>query len=96
MKLAVITHEAEGRARSVQLVFVHGVFSCAKLWEPFFQPFDKVKAVLVGRVLDIDRLKERSCRAIWRERWGKAAGRQREGGEEDEAAAQPPPYPSPF
>jgi pimeloyl-ACP methyl ester carboxylesterase len=39
VKLEVITHEAEGRARPVQLVFVHGVFSCARLWELFFQPF---------------------------------------------------------
>ena len=39
MKLEVITRKAEEHARPAELVFVHGVFSCAKLWEPFFQPF---------------------------------------------------------
>ncbi len=39
MKLEVITHEAKGMPRPTQLLFIHGIFSCAKLWDPFFQPF---------------------------------------------------------
>lgn len=39
MKLEVITTKANGRARPVELLFVHGIFSCAQIWQPFFQPY---------------------------------------------------------
>jgi pimeloyl-ACP methyl ester carboxylesterase len=40
MKLEVITRMPRGgQARSTPLLFVHGVFSCARIWEPFFLPF---------------------------------------------------------
>ena len=39
MNLEVITTKANGRARPVELLFVHGIFSCAQIWQPFFQPY---------------------------------------------------------
>jgi pimeloyl-ACP methyl ester carboxylesterase len=40
MKLEVITKMPRGdHARSTPLLFIHGVFSCARIWEPFFLPF---------------------------------------------------------
>ena len=37
--LETIVHEPDGRAHATPLLFIHGVFSSARLWEPFFLPF---------------------------------------------------------
>ena len=39
MQLEVIAKQPKGRARPTPLLFIHGVFSCARIWEPFFLPF---------------------------------------------------------
>lgn len=39
MKLEMITREPEGPARPTPLLFIHGAFSSAHIWVPFFLPF---------------------------------------------------------
>lgn len=39
MNLEVITREAAGPAHPVPVLFIHGAYSCAGLWEPFFLPY---------------------------------------------------------
>ena len=39
MQLEVLTEPARGRKKPVPLLFIHGIFSCARIWSPFFQPF---------------------------------------------------------
>ncbi len=39
MELEVISKQPTGRTRSTPLLFIHGVFTCARIWEPFFLPF---------------------------------------------------------
>jgi len=39
MNLEVITREPKGAKRSTPLLFIHGAYSSAHLWEPFFIPY---------------------------------------------------------
>ncbi len=39
MKLELIDKQPKGQARPTPLLFIHGVFSCARIWAPFFLPF---------------------------------------------------------
>jgi pimeloyl-ACP methyl ester carboxylesterase len=39
MKLEVITRKPDGATRPTPLLFVHGAFSSAHIWTPFFLPF---------------------------------------------------------
>lgn len=39
MQLEVLKKQPKGQARATPLLFIHGVFSCARIWEPFFLPF---------------------------------------------------------
>lgn len=39
MNLEVISHQPEGGARATPLLFVHGAYAGAWIWEPYFLPF---------------------------------------------------------
>ena len=39
MKLEVISRQPDGPARAAPVLFVHGAFSSAQLWEPYFLPY---------------------------------------------------------
>jgi pimeloyl-ACP methyl ester carboxylesterase len=39
MNLEVVSHWPRGRARATPLVFVHGAYAGAWIWEPYFLPF---------------------------------------------------------
>ncbi len=39
MNLEVITKKPEGESRTTPLLFIHGAFSSAHIWSPFFLPF---------------------------------------------------------
>lgn len=39
MSLEVISHRPKGRARATPLLFVHGAYAGAWIWEPYFLPF---------------------------------------------------------
>lgn len=39
MNIEIIAREPEGKTRRTPLLFVHGVFTTAQIWEPFFLPY---------------------------------------------------------
>lgn len=39
MKLELIRHQPKGGKRTTPLLFIHGAYSSARLWEPFFIPY---------------------------------------------------------
>ena len=39
MTLEVLTREPAGQAHPVPVLFIHGAYSCAGLWQPFFLPY---------------------------------------------------------
>lgn len=39
MELEIITHAPAGDTQATPLLFVHGAFSCARIWAPYFLPF---------------------------------------------------------